>query len=421
MFAQRLWVLPARRPEWATAARDPKMSVTPKIAAPDSHPAVPTAAPRLRPAQLRAIAIMLVIAAWAIARWPLVSLPLVLWQPDSVGYFSVSMDILSGVPPDLTIRPPLYPLAVAAWAAGDGGPILILAQSVAMLAAALALLWALADALAGRWLLAASGLCLLMLSPWGMEHEISIMTESLMASLMIVAVAFALLGLQRRRAVVCFLIAGFACGLAILTKPAALGLLAAFVLFAAILAAQKRWLAAGLLIGLPATCIGALAFYNGITNDVWKYSNFTGRNLLSATCTTADIAAEPPGAGRDGLLALHRLVPQGDWQALSSWRPYSVADASMRWFDRCGYEFFGHMTPEEFEQTGMRFFRQNPPGYAHRILMIAAAYHTRVYKQRKFITLISKGNLPVLADTQQIMKRHCGTDSQLPEAGKAAA
>lgn len=170
------------------------------------------------------------IAAFLITRLPyFLYYPVVLIRPDSYGYFDIAAQIMSGVPPDLFLRPPGYPMFIAIVLSLSKHMFsVILAQNLLSLLAALAFVYGIFISYRGAAPLAAVGMAAFIGSHVQMSADISVLSESLYAGVIIFAFSFMAAALKLRKAVF-FSLAGAALGGAIYVRPDGLFVLAVFI------------------------------------------------------------------------------------------------------------------------------------------------------------------------------------------------
>lgn len=209
-----------------------------------------------------------------------------IYRPDWSGYFKVLQSIFSGEWPDLTTRPPGYPLFVALIYKVTGSHMAVLyAQNLLRLLSLCLVVFA-AFRLDRRF---GYAVAFAVVGVAGRQFAVSIdariLSDTLYASLLTGILGFFLLGVATRRARY-FALASVCTGYLILTKPAGhwalvtLALIFFYVVFTRTLDVRRSLVA----LAVPAiVLVGGLTVYNGLSAGMWRTSAYGGANIAGAT------------------------------------------------------------------------------------------------------------------------------------------
>lgn len=230
--------------------------------------------------------VSIVAVFWLVRYGQLFYLELPIYRPDWSGYAKVMVDILEGGTPDLTTRPPGFPLFVALALKTLGSHLYVIyAQATLRLIALLYLTFAAWRLHRGFGLLIAVSAIAVAGRYSGVELDSRMMSDSLYSSLIILAFAFIIRGLDRERWT--YLAAASACaGYLILTKPAGHWALVTLALawFAVMWNTRLSASRSAMALAIPALLlVGGLTVYNGVTTGTWRTSAYGGANIAGAT------------------------------------------------------------------------------------------------------------------------------------------
>ena len=218
--------------------------------------------------------------------WFLFDVPLPGLQNDTSSYYAPALDLLSGRWPHLEVRPPGYPMFLASIFAAGGGLVgVTVAQTLLTAAACLVLIFGVhrLRPAASPW--AAIAMAAWATGFWPLQHDTSILSESVYASTIIFAIGFLIWSLAGGGAAI-FALASIAIALAIATRPAGLFLLVLFVLIAVYLRHTRRTRAEimAFVVPFPALML-ALALYNWSVSGVFTITAWGEANLSVSTFT----------------------------------------------------------------------------------------------------------------------------------------
>jgi hypothetical protein len=281
---------------------------------------------------------IVVIALLAHRAWSLIDVPLPSVQPDSGSYYILTRMMLDGEWPRFEIRPPAYPLFLAAVLAVSPSLFgVMVIQTAITAAAACTLVYAVHRLHRPLALGAAIAMAGFVTGIGAIEHDTAVLSESLYVNAIVFSVALTILGVAVNRAWP-FAFASAAGGITILTRPAGLFLVGPFLLCLAYLAwtRRSRRILVAAAVPLPALLL-AISTYNYATAGVFNVTAWGEANFAVATFTMwREHPSYPPPI--NAKVAEIRQVIDGrltddDRAALAqSWDPYRLAPAFLKGF-----------------------------------------------------------------------------------------
>jgi hypothetical protein len=213
-------------------------------------------------------------------------------NPDTAGYVMIVDQINKGFAPHLSIRTPGYPLflKIVSFLFPTNFAVTAVQHGLSF-AAGILFIWVIGVVFRERrWLATATaGAFAAFISiGWHIENDSSIMTDSLFCSLGIIFLALLILGLYRRKGLILAL-ASAALAAAILSRPAAIALLFAFVLALIFMARNGFARRLRLSFVLPiAGILLSLMTYNALTTGSFAVSLFSEHAMISFASTFLD-------------------------------------------------------------------------------------------------------------------------------------
>lgn len=249
-----------------------------------------------------------VVAVFLLSHLPIfVEVPVPRFRPDWGSYFQIVRSITAGEWPDVSGRPPFYPLFVAAvLAVGGGFTGVVVVQSLALLGA---VLFAVNTALhlnRGFGVLTAVAAVAVVGRSSTARMDNWVLTEPVYATLMILVVTFLVRGLHARHHG--FLAMASVCaGLAVWTKPAALWTLVLLAMAVVYVIMHRRgWRAPAALAAPVAGLLLILASYNAATVGHFTVASTGGVNLSAATWFYWQPSPSYPAATNQLIRQLHQ-------------------------------------------------------------------------------------------------------------------
>lgn len=321
--------------------------------------------------------------------WFYADIPLPAVQPDSGSYFSLARSLFAGEWPRFEIRPPAYPVFL--------GAALALTHSMLGVTIVQTLVTALCGSLAVFAVhrlkpslapLAALALAAFVTGLWHLEHDTTLLSESLYVNAIVAGVGLVILALASGRRTY-FAFASTAFGVAILTRPAGLFLAAPYAICIAFLIVNRemrRHLLA-FCLPLPLLLIG-LSVYNFFAAKQFTVSAWGEANLTVATLTMWDVSPAYPEAINTKIAAIRaviqgRLTDEERNAIQSSWDPDLLAPAFLKGFYQPALNDAMALSPgfqdsrRLMRQISLDAIRTHPVTYAKFVWTMSYLFHVR--------------------------------------------
>ena len=218
--------------------------------------------------------------------WFFTDFPVPSFVGDSEGYFELARMIDAGAWPEFGIRPPGYPLFLAAvFAINDSLMALMVAQNLLTLAACLALIYAFHAYRPWLGIWAAAGLAVFVSGIWSFDCDTSVLSDGVYSSVIMLAFALLMLAILRGSAAALGA-SSTLMGVAILVRPAGMFLLVIYLICLLFLVRNRAgaWRVVAFATPLPALLL-ALCTYNFVTIRTFALSEFGEVNIAMATMT----------------------------------------------------------------------------------------------------------------------------------------
>lgn len=314
-----------------------------------------------------AVPLLIVVAVVAASRaWFFLDFPIVGIHPDSGSYYAVAEQIGSGVWPNFGNRPPVYPLFLhAVFAVVNRALAVAVCQTVLSLLGGLALVYAVYRRSAALAIPAALGVAAFLCNSTVLEHDTSILSESLYTSLLMLSFAGLLVGVNGRGRAPWLGAASACMALAILTRPAGMFLLGTYVLALGWLLwnRYRRVAVAAFLLPMPALLL-MMSLYNAFVVRAFVPSTWAEANLAVATFLYWETdPAYPPQINDDirriqGIIASRFRVTGKDRRALAtSWDPDVLSPLFVESFNAAALDIAQQMGGN-YETTGRVWIRR---------------------------------------------------------------
>ena len=270
--------------------------------------------------------------------WIFVDVPLPAVHPDSGSYYALARLIMQGEWPRFEIRPPAYPLFLAAVLPTTGSLFgLMIVQTLMTAASAAAVVYAVHRTERRLAIGVAIAMAGFVTGLWPIEHDTAVLSENLYVNFIVFGVGSVILGLGTGRAWPLFL-ASAAFGGAIVTRPAGLFLMVPYLLLLAFVGWNRypRRMLAAASIPLLVLVFGT-STYNFVTARVFNVTAWGEANLAVATFTMWRENPAYPDDVNARVAAIRRIIDERltdeDRATLAaSWDPLRLAPVFLKGF-----------------------------------------------------------------------------------------
>ncbi len=219
--------------------------------------------------------------------WIFLDFPLVAIHPDSGSYYALAEQIGSGVLPQFSMRPPMYPLLMKiTFSFLDRAIALAAVQCFLSFASGLCMVYATHRLQRRLSVLAALAMAGYFYSVTALEQDTAFLAESLYTSCLMFSFAFLLLGFSKEGNLIHFSVSSVAMVCAILTRPQGMFLYVTYLMVLVFMLwnkyARRLWIA--FLLPMPFLLL-VFNLYNYFTLDSFATSVWGEANLAVGTFT----------------------------------------------------------------------------------------------------------------------------------------
>lgn len=359
---------------------------------------------RQRGAVILSISFGIVIVSFLITRLPyLIYYPVVSIHPDTVGYFEIVSQMDKGQMPSLYLRPPGYPLFMKlVFLISNKLFSLVIAQAAMSLLSSLVFVYAVFKAYRRLAISAALALAAFISSHVYLEAEISILSESIYVSVLVLAFGFLIMALRLRKSLY-FILFSAAAAYSIYIRPAGMffiPIVVVIVIYAVVNHYKRRH---ALAIAVPFGCLlVTLASYNLLTFHTFSLSNYGELTTLVGMSTFLEEDGSYSKELNEAIRKIRARSTPVDRDILeTSWSPEKFDRAMFNAYNAGGdggiigpiSEAAGNPPQKRLLSVCRGLYldiaRKNPYKFFRKTFIIFLAYHQNTSKEHEFYSTVN--------------------------------
>ncbi|MBF0319673.1 MAG: hypothetical protein HQL01_07720 [Nitrospirae bacterium] len=346
-----------------------------------------------------------VIVSFLITRLPYyLYYPVVSIEPDTIGYLEIVEQIDKGMLPSLYRRTPGYPLFIKLiFLFSNKLFSVVIAQGMLALISSLVFVWAIFKTYRNLTISASIALAAFISSSIYLELEVSILSESIFVSVLVLSFAFFILSLKLKKSVY-FILFSTASAYAIYIRPAGIFLIVIFAL-TLIYVITNRYARSNLAaLALPFTSLLlVLAIYNLFTFHTFSLSNY---GEITALILNATLMEQDDGYSKELNEAIKKIrdrsTPNDRKILETSWDIEKYSKSMVKALDvgGCGYVSgqISNATGNPGQKTLSRISRglyidiikKNPYQFFRKTLMTFLAYLNNISKENEIYSTFNR-------------------------------